>query len=199
MLLTLAKYISKFSICRRLLYICQHLPLGLPKYWEHVSKFVNLNSTNEESITGEGCQLCFDNMTSLDCAVLQSEDAMFKELCDYTNSNNLPLGYVLISRNNKCRVCGHQLRVKSRGKEVAKVVVYDEINGTFMASHYTKFCSGENCRFRQFYGKYTLTGSDIHFDPDWSDYKYFLSTTETAFDIALLERLLVSRCTKVGI
>ncbi|KXJ06830.1 uncharacterized protein LOC114576501 [Exaiptasia diaphana] len=112
---------------------------------------------------------------------------MFEELCQYSNKADIPLGAVLISNNNICRFCGSQLRVKNRAKQVAKVVIYDEQKGTFLASHYTKFCTKESCKFRQYYGKYTLTGDDMYFDPDWMQNRYFLSTSETAFDMDLLK------------
>ena len=40
----------------------------------------------------------------------------------------------------------------------------------------------------QHYGYYTKDASELYFDTDWYDHKYFVSSHETAFELQLLTR-----------
>ena len=95
------------------------------------------------------------------------------------------LGIVLISSNNTCNKCGGNLLI--RGDHPSQVTVYTETYGTVLGTHYIKLCS--NHSFTQHYGYYTYGNqSQTYYDCAWRAREYFLSTNETAFEMALLAK-----------
>ena len=82
-------------------------------------------------------------------------------------------------------MCGNQLLLKARDS-IRKIVVYDDVHGTYIGYHYIKFCKNSTCKFRQYYGKHTTDGVELYYDQDWMDNDFFLSTQQTAFSMRLL-------------
>lgn len=68
--------------------------------------------------------------------------------------------------------------------------IYTDTYGILPGYDYRKFCANNKhgCKVVQHYGYYTKGPVDLHFDKDWSTYKYFVSTQETAFELQLLQR-----------
>ena len=99
------------------------------------------------------------------------------------------LGIVLVSSNNTCRLCGSKLLV--RNERTSCITIYTEVYGTVVGTHYHKFCQQfqKGCSFRQYYG-YSSEGdqSVIFYDADWATIKYFVSSSETAFELDMLRK-----------
>ena len=167
-----------------------HLPEEIPQFWEQVAWFANLRLSSqppeEGTVSSQDAQLCMENLLELDPEVFDNDKTLLSELCERSTEANNPLGCVLIPKNTKCRVCGAALLLKKR-ESVGKVVVYDDQRGTYIGCHYIKFCRNRNCKFRQYYGKHTSDGVELHYDPDWMDNEFFLSTQQTAFKMGLLK------------
>lgn len=102
--------------------------------------------------------------------------------------NEQASGAVLVSGKTHCRISGEPLYVRTF--RISKVVVYDEVKGSFLASKIPKVCSNNKCNFIQHYGYYTV-GNEKCFDDDWSENECLLSSARTAFNINLLEKMKV--------
>ena len=63
--------------------------------------------------------------------------------------------------------------------------------GTVEGTNYRKVCKNfrSSCPFVQHYGFYSVGGTDIIYDEDFQSLPYFLSTRETAFEMAMLKQL----------
>lgn len=181
---------QRFSLIRRLCFAAKHLPEETPRYWEQVVGFANSacssHSLAEKPFTAKDARLCVENLMELDAGFLENDTSLFKEMCQRSTHANNPLGCVLISKNNTCRVCGDRLLLKARDS-IRKVVVYDEVHGTYIGCHYVKFCKNITCKFRQYYGKYTTDGVELYYDPDWMGNDFLLSTQQTAFSMRLIK------------
>lgn len=182
-----------FSLIRRLCFAAKHLPEEIPRYWEQVVSFADSacsshfsDSLTEKAFTAKDARLCVENLMELDAGVFQNDTTLFKEMCQRSTRANNPLGCVLISQNNTCKVCGGRLLLKARDS-IRKIVVYDEVHGTYIGCHYVKFCKNITCKFRQYYGKYTTDGVELYYDPDWMENDFFLSTQQTAFSMRLIK------------
>ena len=100
-----------------------------------------------------------------------------------------PIGIALISPNNTCRLCGNKLLV--RNERPRHVTIYTEAYGTIVGTHYHKYCQKfrKGCNFRQYYGYSSEGNQSITFyDTHWADLRYFVSTSETAFELDMLRR-----------
>ena len=181
---------QKFSLLRRLCFAANKLPEELPRYWEEVASFANCASSSQslagKPITAKDAQLCVENLIELDSGVFENDIVLFRELCQWSTLANNPLGCVLISKNSTCKVCGDQLLLKAHDS-VRKIVVYDEVHGTYIGCHYIKFCRNVTCKFRQYYGKHTTDGVELYYDQDWMDNNFFLLTQQTAFSMRLIK------------
>lgn len=183
----IGNFVHRFSRIRRLSFAAKHLPEELPRFWEQVAGFANLGSQSlEQQITTKDAQLCVENLLELDSGFFENDIALFREMCKWSTGANNPLGCVLISKNCTCKVCGDKLLIKARDS-IRKIVVYDDIHGTYMGCHYIKFCRNVSCKFRQYYGKYTTDGVELYYDQDWMDNNFFLSTQQTAFSMRLIK------------
>ena len=181
--------VQKFSLVRRLCFVANRLPEELPRYWDEVASFANRGSSSqslvEKQITAKDAQLCVENLIELDSGVFDNDITLFRELCEWSTLANKPLGCVLISKNTTCKVCGDQLLLKARDS-IRKIVVSDDVHGTYIGCHYIKFCRNSTCKFRQYYGKHTTDVVELYYDQDWMDNDFFLSTQQTAFSMRLL-------------
>jgi len=184
-MLVAAKRIKHASVLRRMLFACTYLPEDHPNYWETVLKFRN-GGRKVESCKSDEVKLLLENIKELDCTAFATDKDLFQDLSSFQIGGK-PLGVVLISENDSCLVCGSKLLL--RKDRPAKVVIYDDIEGTLPASHYHKYCKNRSCGFVQYYGYYTKGGSPfVYFYSNWKTLPYFLSSNETAFSMKLMER-----------
>ena len=109
-----------------------------------------------------------------------------KELAHGFTSPTAPysLGIVLVSSNDTCRLCGS--RLLARNERTSHITIYTEAYGTIVGTHYHKYCQKfrKGCPFRQYYG-YSSEGNQsvIFYDANWAQHKYFVSSSETAFEL----------------
>ena len=59
--------------------------------------------------------------------------------------------------------------------------------GTVLARHYYKYCQ-KGCSFCQHYGYYSVADQKYHYDTNWSELPYFVSSQETAFELDMLQK-----------
>ena len=91
------------------------------------------------------------------------------------NSNNEPLGLVLVSSNE---VCSH-------------ITVYTKLFGTLLSTHYHKYFQNQQkgCSFRQYYRYHSHGDKSVAFyDTDWDQLDYFISSSETAIEMKMLSK-----------
>lgn len=115
--------------------------------------------------------------------VLNSRSAeVFREFHDFTLTTGNPMGSVLASKRNTCRICNEALSVDMRSHVV---VIYHAQRGTYLGSRLTKFCRG--CKLHEHYGYWTLNGQR-HFDENCLENEFLLSSEDTAFDMSLIRQ-----------
>ena len=78
-----------------------------------------------------------------------------------------------------------------RNERPSHLTIYTETYGTVVSSHYHKYCQKfrKGCTFKQFYGYYSEGNQSVYFyDTQWAYHTYFVSSSETAFELAVLKR-----------
>ena len=100
------------------------------------------------------------------------------------------LGIVLISGNNKCKLCRGNLLVQADRPSFP--AVYSNDLGTVSGTHFRKYRQNnwKGCPFTQHYGFHTEGNeSEVVYDDDFSQLPYFVSSHMTVFQTKLLSHL----------
>ena len=165
------------------------LPLDCPHYWDIVSSFASKSEVDSVTLTPAKAKAFVENLKYLEPETFISENDLEKELHAFIGHKKQPLGIILLSPNNNCKICKSSLIVKA--DRPSRVTVYTDNYGTIGSTHYRKVCKRfrSSCPFVQHYGFYSMGGTDITYDEDFKSLPYFLSTRETAFEMAMLKKL----------
>lgn len=131
-----------------------------------------------------------ENLRALDESVFAIDEELIKEIHDYKPSSEVyPLGITLVSSKNSCEHCGGKLLL--RKDRPSQITVYTESSGTVVGRHYHKYCQNfrKGCTFRQHYGYMSGGSTSLSlYDREWLENKYFISTSETAFEMDMLKK-----------
>lgn len=176
------------DVLRRILFAVEYLPADCPCYWEAISKFACLGSDCNTLSTQE-VKLLVENLQLLNERAFATDVSLRLELQAMNHYAAQPLGIVLVSRNEKCLECSGNLLL--RGDRPSRVTVYTESQGTVIGSHFVKFCQHfrKGCSFNQHYGYHSMGNkSTSYYDSDWDKHPYLVSTSQTAFELTLLQR-----------
>ena len=115
--------------------------------------------------------------------VLNSRNVeVFKEFHDFSLTSGYPMGSVLASKRNTCRICNKALSVDINSHVI---VIYHAQRGTYLGSRITKCCRG--CKLHEHYGYWTLNGQR-QFDENCLENEFLLSSEDTAFDMSLIRQ-----------
>ena len=92
--------------------------------------------------------------------------------------------YCVDVQKKKCDECGEKLLL--RADRPSSVTLYTDSDGTLPAVHY-KYCRNhkKGCSLVEYSYKGLF---QLHFDADWEENKYFISSQETAFELQLLSK-----------
>jgi hypothetical protein len=174
------------DVLRRILFAVKYLPSDCPSYWDAIAKFASLGSS---VVSARDVQLHAENLQSLNERAFATDSSLQQELHAMSHGRAQPLGIVLVSHQDKCIKCGGKLLLRS--DRPSHVTVYTESLGTVPGSHYVKFCQNyrKGCNYNQHYGYYTMGNKcTTYYSTDWDKLPYFMSTSQTAFELKLLER-----------
>ena len=178
---------SEVSQLRRILLASKLLPKDTPTYWNIVTNFAFKGESIKPKC--DEVRLLIDNIQVLDNGSLEFDDKIQKELIYQEGFQGHQLGIVLIS-NTSCKLCGGDLLV--RADRPSFVTGYTNSYGTIPITHFRKYCNKRGCSFSQHYGFHTH-GEDIEYDHDWQALPYFMCTHKTAFEMKMLEELLIGQ------
>ena len=109
----------------------------------------------------------------LDEDACDTDSNLLNELIQHEGFQGKSLGIVLISGNNKCKLCGGNLLV--RADRPSFPVVYSNDLGTVSGTHFRKYCQNnwKGCPFTQHYGFHTEGNeSEVVYDDDFSQLPY---------------------------
>lgn len=106
----------------------------------------------------------------------------FNEFSEFSVKCCMPMGTVVMSEREFCRLCGKVLAVEPASHVV---VVYHEQRGSYLGSRITKCC--RTCKVHEHYGYWTLNGKR-QFNEDVLEGHFLLSSEDTAFDLSLLRQ-----------
>ena len=170
------------------------LPPDCPHYWDIVSAFAGKSECDSVTqlssfLTPEKAKAFIENLKYLEPETFSSDSDLQRELHAFIGHKKQALGIILLSPNNTCRICKSKLLVKA--DRSSRVTIYSDTFGTVEGTHYRKVCKNfrSSCPFVQHYGFYSVGGTDIICDEDFQSLPYFLSTRETAFEMAMLKQL----------
>ena len=179
------------SILRRLVFAAVYLPRDLPYYWSIVTEFAGIESEGTKVLSPESVRVAVENLEVLNPAAFVTEQELLKRIHSLSSPKpgSFPLGIILMSSRKQCSLCDGKLYIK--GDRASQLTVYTESLGTVIGTHYHKICQNfrKGCVFRQFYG-YSSEGSQsvTYYDSDWDSNDYFISSSETAFDLRMLRK-----------
>ena len=131
-----------------------------------------------------------ENVKYLDEDAFDTDSNLLNELIQHEGFQGKSLGIVLISGNNKCKLCGGNLLV--RADRPSFPVVYSNDLGTVSGTHFRKYCQNnwKGCPFTQHYGFHTEGNeSEVVYDDDFSQLPYFVSSHMAVFQTKLLSHL----------
>ena len=184
MLAAISKQVKDVSVLRRLLFALSQLPNDLPDVWKLAVEFATKNKEGNV-IDPESTRLMLKNLEEIDISAYLDDKSLFFELLATPSSK--PLGVTLLPSVAVCFLCGSNLQL--RRDRPASVTVYDDSVGTIPGSHFHKICKNRHCGYTQYYGCYTLKGStQTFFSEDWESQPYFVSSRETVFSKASMQR-----------
>lgn len=135
-----ASVVKDLAVLRRMLFACSYLPSDMPQYWEVIASFCSQDS--KECLSATEVRLLMENVQVLSKQAFSPDLVLTKELLS-TESKSLlqPLGVVLISSKDTCRLCGAKLLL--RGDRPSRVTLYTEQLATAPATHYHKYCGNK--------------------------------------------------------
>ena len=171
-----AKIIQDASVLKRILFATALLPKNTPKLWDIIAKFAELEAESAV-LTPEQAMLIAENIIFTDEEVLKTDGTLLKELTFMPFAGRDHIGIVLISNRKCCVVCGSKLLL--RADRPSKITLYTDRYGTFPAIHYPKYCTNKRhgCNIVQHYGYHTEgLSSTLHFDTNWEELTYFVSS-----------------------
>ena len=193
MLRSSEEFTDRISVVKRLVFASAVLPPDCPHYWDIVSSFASKSesdsTTQVSSLTSEKAKAFIENLKYVEPETFNSDSNLQQELHAFIGHKKQPLGIILLSPNNTCRICKSKLLVKA--DRSSRVTTYSDTFGTIESTHYRKVCKNfrSSCPFVQHYGFYSMGGSDIIYDEDFHTLPYFMSARETAFEMAMLKQL----------
>lgn len=125
------------SVLRRMLFATVHLPREMPHYWETISLF-----SSQGKVTVTQVKVLMENMQALNKKAFSTDLVLTKEILNVEHqSMEHPLGVVLVSTKDKCRLCGSKLQL--RADRPSTVTLYTEQLATVPATHYHKLCGNK--------------------------------------------------------
>lgn len=179
-----AKYFSDVSVLRKLLFALVHLPDDLPDRWVIALGFA-AEGRSVKPINAEQVRVLSENLKELDSKAFATDRALTTEILQYPKDK--PLGVVLISEKKTCPQCKSKLML--RKDRPSPVVIYHDTMGSIPGTHYHRYCSNKKCSYTQYYGYHTTAGTnsltEVYFDHDRATLPFFVSSRETAFDLAI--------------
>ena len=187
----LPQEIQDATVLRRIIFAVAYLPKDYPHYWSVISEFASRACKSTSSLQPDVVRIAVQNLQFLNAKVFAGDKELAQEIHGVFSSPTAqhPIGIVLISSNDKCRLCGHSLQV--RNDRASHITIYTEEYGTVVGTHYHKYCQKfrKGCNFRQYYG-YSSEGNQslIFYDTQWAEQKYFVSSSETAFELDMLRK-----------
>ena len=193
MLAVVAKHLKDVSVLRRLLFAASYLPREVPNFWGIAVEFATEGNVQRNTIDVGTAAAIVENIQLFDEKQFDTDRALIQQLSVWkpsvSGSFNKPLGIVLISPKTQCVLCGEALTL--RKDRPASVVVYDDFSGSVPGTHYHKTCVSKVCTLTQYYGYYTSgkARSQVFYNTDWKTLPYFMSSSLTAFSLAMLERV----------
>ena len=132
--------VKDVSVLRRMLFATANLPCGMPQYWEVVACFSSQGS--DIPVDAAQVKLLMENLQLLNEQAFCNDLMLTKELLSAEIKPLLqPLGVVLLSARDSCRLCGAKLLIRS--DHPSRVTLYTEHMATVPATHYHKFCRNQ--------------------------------------------------------
>ena len=106
----------------------------------------------------------------------------FPDFHNFSLNSAKPMATVLVSTQERCRMCGKALAVDPN---THVVVIYHEQRGSYLGSRETKCC--HTCKVYEHHGYWTQEGKR-HFNDDCLSNEFLLSSEDTAFQNALVKQ-----------
>lgn len=183
-----SRVISDVSVLRRLLFATSVVPHDTPDYWNIITKFAINKSSEDAVLLPEQARLAVENIAFVDKEALLTDEELFRELAMMPFKGRESVGVVLISNKQFCVKCGGNLLL--RKDRPSQITLYTDTHGTLPSYHYRKYCTNNKrgCHIVQHYGYFTDGPTEMQFDLDWEDHRYFVSTKETAVELQVLSR-----------
>lgn len=177
---------SDLSIVRRVIFSAVYLPREFPDYWSTIARFASNESV---TVTPADVKLMVENIQAFNQSAFLTDKQLAEEIHVLGNKDKYSLGIVLISNVSTCPSCNGKLLTKI--DRPSHLIIYTETYGTVVGTHYHKYCQNfrKGCNYSQFYG-YHSNGSQspASYDSNWAQLKYFVSTSETAFEMSMLAK-----------
>lgn len=187
----LPKEVQDVAVLRRVIFAAVYLPTDFPHYWSVIAEFASQASQFTTNLQPEVVKIAVENLQFVNERAFISEKLLAAEMHALTSasSGHNPLGIVLVSSKDTCRLCGNKLLI--RCERASHLTIYTESYGTVIGTHYHKYCQRfrNGCTFRQHYG-YSSEGSQsvTFYDSNWAEHRYFISSSETAFELDMLRK-----------
>ena len=149
----MASLFDRYDLVSRLFFVFQSIGsifLEIPVFTIAIKRFVlgkgNSAESNLQLLPNGSFVAECEGVAYLKGSVI-SEKILFQELHDISLELGQPLGTVLVSSQETCRICCNTLVLE---KKVHPVVIYRSYRGTYLGSRVTKVC--RRCKLCEHYG-----------------------------------------------
>ena len=179
--------IKDLGVVRRALFASVYLPKACPNYWSVVTQFATMNSQLGKDLNSTTVKTMIENLQLLNATAFSTDKQLMEEIHALHCFRNEPLGIVLVSPNEQCALCSGKLLIRS--DRPSHLTVFTESFGTVVGTHYHKYCHNhkKRCSFKQYYGYHSEGDqSVIFYGTNWAQMQYFVSSSETAFEVKML-------------
>ena len=123
-----------------MLFATANIPSGIPQYWEVIACFSSQGS--DKPVDAAQVRLLMENLQLLNKEAFCNDIELTKELLGIeVKQLPQPLGVILLSAKDTCRLCGAKLL--TRNDRPSRVILYTEHLATVPATHYHKFCRNQ--------------------------------------------------------
>ena len=153
------KVVPDPSVLRRLLFAAVNVPKSTPGYAKIILDFA-FGTLKRPNPVNTLLLMLMENLEFLSKHAFDTDKELLAELCVHDGFREHPLGVVLVPRNDTCKSC--QAELKLRGDRPSFLTLYTDDMGTIPATLFRKFCSNSHkgCTFTQHYGFHTFNDKD---------------------------------------
>ena len=138
--------VPDITVLCKLLFLSVYIPKDAPQYLEEVVAFTFSGRVKKPDC--DKLRVLPENIQELDETAFCTDTELTSDLGFHPHvQSGVPLGVILISKNNTCKSCGGKLLLHS--DRPCSITLYTDM-GTVPATHYRKYCQNDIYNYHKY-------------------------------------------------